>query len=66
MTDSDNAEARAEAEVDRLREHVRLVRQRAAEGLAGASEVSVAEYELNGALKRLDALTDGSEADDAA
>lgn len=65
MTDSDSAEARAEAEVDRLREHVRLVRQRAAEGLAGASEVSVAEYELNGAMKRLDAITDNEPKDAA-
>lgn len=62
MTDTDTAVAQAEAEVDRLREHVRLVRQRAGEGKAGASEVSVAEYELHGALRRLDALT-GTDAD---
>jgi outer membrane protein TolC len=57
-TDDDDPLAAAEAEVDRLRDRVRRLRQRAAAGQCGASAVSTAEYELHGAHKRLDALRD--------
>lgn len=55
---TDNAEVRAEAEVDAAREHLRKVRERVAHGEDGASAVSLAEWRVHKARQRLDELTD--------